>query len=1364
MSPLSKWPCLIPREATLSERRAGCPPTGHAAGINPTARCTTHGDLANAGGKIAQWLQTVKVCQLRDHGQVAEPRRRAQLTHSPRLGYSSLNVGALCFLPHLSLLHLGEGRIGCFDGRSFPGLIEAETRQRQPERDGLATGRSSTHETRSQVPRGNPMAEAQARSDGPQDGGNSQPASPSPKEKVLTPEQLLLGSAVEPSDDSPTIISRARQAPMRMEDTLAGMLRGRRLAHFELLEPIGVGGMAAVIRARDTQLDRTVALKILPPEMAADTENVRRFHQEARAAAKLDHENIARVFFCGEDQGLHFIAFEFVEGENLRILLERRGRMPVPEAIHYLLQIATGLAHAAARGVVHRDIKPSNIIISPNGRAKLVDMGLARSLEPQCDGGLTQSGVTLGTFDYISPEQALEPREADARSDIYSLGCTLYHMLSGQPPVPEGTAARKLHHHQNVDPVDPRQLNPAIPDEVAALLARMMAKSPKERYQRPEELVSHLIMLAQRLGGPSQGADSVLFVDAPLPGQPRTRPALVVVSAVLALVALIAVLGPWPASSTKPSPEPSLPKGAQGLRDNVTSAARNGTPAPVDSTADPRVPVTHQEVATLHTRDAKELANFLQKRDPVAKVYLTGDLHIGRDNQLLFQGRDLTIEPDKSLQDPPTISLRADPTTGEESCTALTVMSGTAVIRRVRFELEPGAGANMHMVAVAQHGGRLTLENCAFFQADGRGPGQGRMSSVTVSGPVTGEDKPTLNLHACYFARGQSAVTLTRPAEVEVRHCAFGPHTATLFDLQNERNGLASSAAGLQLQNCSAFVVGDSVFRLDEGLCCRLRVENCVLSCPENEAAAHGLAVLIQQVGSKPIKLSYTSLHNGHHNLKALWMRSSRQGPQEAIQDWTAFQQRFDVEGEKPIEWTSSPWENPKPFQALRNERPELAFRLNTTLPELRQAEHPTQLIGVEHGVWGRSYKEKLTPLEETRPSESVARREERIVDPSLAAPKENTYRTLRQALEDTKPGEVILIKHQGVLAVEPVRLEKAGVDVSIKPHAGYHPILSIGQTTEQDAAMFRIYDGQLKLEALEFQLAPGSSPFKAQTVVAVMGDGQCTLKDCLVTLDGSKEVPLALVTLADPAGVMKMEPQATPQQDPKVSIESCFARGTGNLVAVRASRPFELRVERSLAALDGSLLLIDGTAKETPPRARAQVTLEQVTTYLTDHLVWLRASPEEGRTMKGLVPTQFKLATNCLFVSAGGKSLVHLEGVDTEDQMKRLFSWGESRHNLYSNFTPSILDQQPSGGNDALMPPLPYGKTQWEGFTQEQDARFERLRFSALPAPDAPLSKVLAAEFKTKPEANVQGYGADLEALPKPQEIPAAGNLAPEN
>src|SRR5262245_47276189 len=188
--------------------------------------------------------------------------------------------------------------------------------------------------------------------------GRQQDASNSAASRAKQDSQLRLvtedGAVVVPpeevTDDTPTIISKSppadtSQAITAHPEALTASLRGRKLAHYELLDPIGVGGMAAVLQARDTKLDRLVALKILPPEMAADGDNVQRFHQEARAAAKLDHENIARVFFCGEDQGLHFIAFEYVEGVNLKTLLEKRGRLPVPEAVRYVLQIATGLEH-----------------------------------------------------------------------------------------------------------------------------------------------------------------------------------------------------------------------------------------------------------------------------------------------------------------------------------------------------------------------------------------------------------------------------------------------------------------------------------------------------------------------------------------------------------------------------------------------------------------------------------------------------------------------------------------------------------------------------------------------------------------------------------------------------------------------------------------------------------------------------------------------------------------------------------------------------------------------------------------------------------------------------------------------------------
>ncbi|HZZ78712.1 MAG TPA: serine/threonine-protein kinase, partial [Gemmataceae bacterium] len=371
-----------------------------------------------------------------------------------------------------------------------------------------------------------------------------------------------------PADESPTVISKTppivdaaitQQASLSQltrktsPEALVAGLRGKQLAHFELIETIGVGGMAAVIRARDMQLDRFVALKILPPEMASEPENVRRFHQEARAAAKLDHENIARVFYCGEDHGLHFIAFEYVEGINLRTMIEQRGRLPVAEAVRYILQVATGLEHAATRGVVHRDVKPSNIIITPTGRAKLVDMGLARNLERRGETELTQSGMTLGTFDYISPEQALEPRDADVRSDIYSLGCTFYHLLTGHAPVPEGTPAKKLQHHQHQAPIDPRQIDPTIPDEVVMVLSKMMAKNPNDRYQRPIHLVHHLMQVARKVGAADDLPEGVMFVDAPLPGQPRSRPILYIGAALVALVALTLM------ASFVPEPRPVGP-------------------------------------------------------------------------------------------------------------------------------------------------------------------------------------------------------------------------------------------------------------------------------------------------------------------------------------------------------------------------------------------------------------------------------------------------------------------------------------------------------------------------------------------------------------------------------------------------------------------------------------------------------------------------------------------------------------------------------------------------------------------------------------------------------------------------------------
>ena len=307
--------------------------------------------------------------------------------------------------------------------------------------------------------------------------------------------------------DQPTVISKnppqpssgsAGSAP-RFE--LGVSLVGQRLDHFELQAFVGGGGMGAVFRAVDTRLNRLVALKVLSREQSADEEAVRRFKNEAQSAARCDHDNIARVYHIGEDQGLHYIAFEFIEGNNIRDIVERAGPLPIGDVVSYTLQVAEALAHASRRNVVHRDIKPSNIIVTASGKAKLVDMGLARlaPLKASQD-DLTASGVTLGTFDYISPEQARDPRTVDVRSDIYSLGCTVYYMLTGRPPFPEGTVLQKLLQHQGDAPPDPREFNPDLPDGLTRVVSKMMAKDPRRRYQTPEELIHDLLLLANQLG------------------------------------------------------------------------------------------------------------------------------------------------------------------------------------------------------------------------------------------------------------------------------------------------------------------------------------------------------------------------------------------------------------------------------------------------------------------------------------------------------------------------------------------------------------------------------------------------------------------------------------------------------------------------------------------------------------------------------------------------------------------------------------------------------------------------------------------------------------------------------------------------
>jgi serine/threonine protein kinase len=301
-----------------------------------------------------------------------------------------------------------------------------------------------------------------------------------------------------PSDLARQMIADGLLTNFHAEQLLAGKYRGFRLGKYLLLERIGTGGMGAVLLAVHVVLKRRVALKVLPPKSAADPGVLERFYREARAAALLDHPNIAIAHDVDCDGNLHFLVMEFVDGVDFQNLITRRGPLEPSHAAFYLRQAAEGLAHAHARGLVHRDIKPDNLMLNRQGVVKILDMGLARFFADDTD-TLTMnmsSDSVLGTADYIAPEQAMDSHAVDIRADIYSLGGTLFFLLTGRPPYTGGGAAQKLLWHQMRPVEDVRSVRPGIPAGLAALVKQMMAKDPKERLQTPAEVSAALAEFA----------------------------------------------------------------------------------------------------------------------------------------------------------------------------------------------------------------------------------------------------------------------------------------------------------------------------------------------------------------------------------------------------------------------------------------------------------------------------------------------------------------------------------------------------------------------------------------------------------------------------------------------------------------------------------------------------------------------------------------------------------------------------------------------------------------------------------------------------------------------------------------------------
>lgn len=302
------------------------------------------------------------------------------------------------------------------------------------------------------------------------------------------------------------------------------------LNQYVVMDKVGEGGMGEVFRATHKALGRDVALKVMRRERMASPESVKRFRREIRAAATLAHENVVLAYDADQSGEIHFFAMEYVAGPNLDAHVRTRGPLPVGEACDYARQVALGLQHAHERGLIHRDIKPSNLLLGPAGEVKISDLGLVLVDDPGADGvsRITKDGLTVGTPDYLAPEQARNPRGADIRADLYSLGCTLYFLLTGTVPHPTGTPTEKmLRHARSPFPVPDR---PDLPPGLGEVLVQLTAKKPDQRYQTPAEAAAALAPFAVPRAAPPTPhglrtvvADEVITEDSlPVSREPAT--------------------------------------------------------------------------------------------------------------------------------------------------------------------------------------------------------------------------------------------------------------------------------------------------------------------------------------------------------------------------------------------------------------------------------------------------------------------------------------------------------------------------------------------------------------------------------------------------------------------------------------------------------------------------------------------------------------------------------------------------------------------------------------------------------------------------------------------------------------------------
>ena len=1140
----------------------------------------------------------------------------------------------------------------------------------------------------------------------------------------INPTGGTLPGIIANTDDAPTVITQNRSpfsppAPLPLIATgESASIANRRLGHFELIEAIGSGGMAAVLKARDLELGRIVALKILPPEAARDIESVNRFKQEARAAAMLDHENVARVYYCGEDQGLHFIAFEFVEGDNLRVLIDRRGTISPVDCIRYMIQVAAGLNHAAERGVVHRDIKPSNIIITPDGRAKIVDMGLARHLDSLAvNGGVTQSGVTLGTFDYISPEQALDPRRADVRSDLYSLGCAFYHALTGRPPVPEGTAAKKLYAHQNIEPPDPRLLNPSIPDALAAILSGMMVKNPDQRYQTPTALIADLkgLMEHMKLGTDGLTSDSVVqavpATQSVLPEPPRVQLSWVLCATAVA-IAIAAFAMSSGGSGSRSLPPPWVNENSHQKDEAASGLLPLGSARPEQTLDD----------GTLKIRTGQELVQALAKPDlKIKKLQLDAGEYDLTDT-LETNESWKTLELVGSSHGLTTIKLAVSAREG------LLIRADSLVIRGIRFVLQhdqspvEGVVGLGHPVGLSiQSTGQVTLQNCSvydpscsFFDSSAK-KDKKEEDAIAVSIASTSDTMPIkVTVTGCAFAPAGIALLLTARSEVLVEDCGFASRTALQIVASKEERGDTAPTAVKLFR--SSFMLDPECSAVETGSLADVTAGYCIFASigkAQTTTPASPMGSVLTITNAKPEGITFAGISgqkNAFYRVNPMLFNGGVDTQSMTLETW---KKKTRGEDKDTVALVQRPWAQTDLSSAFaHNKEPWSVFALRIDKePAVFVEENPPKVVVLgaqfHHDPSAIKFRGQAYP---TIPSWPPAR--PRLNEPTqkvwIPGSKEGSSSELQYLLRTVGADDTILIQSNDLIPIETIELRPrtsaSDFRVTFKPAPGYKPILTAPtQGITLDQPLFRLMSGQVTFEGIQFLLKPSlpRNPFKV-SAVTIVGGKACTFTDCVFTLAEEDDRVASVVRITDPEQIMAMA-EGTSRPVPEITFNQCVIRGKGRGVWVSVSRPVKVELTQTLAAIDGPLFLSEPGGKAVAG-ARSSLKLNHVTAFVGGSLVEMRGARTGEMRTSGLVPLDV-YADDCLFaaVPGAGQPLVELDGVDPTD-VKSVLEWEARGTNRYANFEDSAPVVIVKSGGDTT-PPKPWDWTTWIANVKEQPA-----------------------------------------------------------